>query len=447
MKIKTISRSEVDHTRDCKRDLQKVHRNLDPKLHPFEKAREYTRALNATKLDKVFAKPFVGALDGHMDGVNCVAASPTSLSAFLSGSCDGEIRLWDLSHRRTVWSVFGHTGHVRGLAVMPSGEAFFSCGDDGTVKQWGLGVAAAGDTDEPEPLAVYNCPGSLLNIDHHWSQTKFVTAGDCLNLWDHTRSEPIKSYSWGSDTVTCARFNPAETSLVVSAGSDRALTLYDIRQEKPLHKLVMAMRSNGVCWNPMEAFNFTVANEDFNLYTFDMRKFARPMMVHKDHVGAVMDVSYSPTGREFVSGSYDRTVRIWEVNKGNSREIYHTKRMQRVWAVRYTANAKFVVSGSDDAIVRVWKAQASKSLAKLDPRAQRKMNYLGKLKERYKDVPDLKRIAKHRQQPKYILKAREEAATIKAAKKVKASNRRKNSAPGMHLDEEERVKPIIKELD
>ena len=33
--------------------------------------------------------------------------------------------------------------------------------------------------------------------------------------------------------------------------------------------------------------------------------FARLWMlqVHKDHVGAVMDISYSPTGREFVSGA------------------------------------------------------------------------------------------------------------------------------------------------
>ena len=55
MKIKTISRSEEACTRECKGDVVKVFRNLDPALHPFDKAREYTRALQATKLDKVFA--------------------------------------------------------------------------------------------------------------------------------------------------------------------------------------------------------------------------------------------------------------------------------------------------------------------------------------------------------------------------------------------------------
>jgi DDB1- and CUL4-associated factor 13 len=46
-------------------------------------------------------------------------------------------------------------------------------------------------------------------------------------------------------------------------------------------------------------------------------------------VAAVMDVEFSPTGEELVTGSYDRTVRIWRRDQGQSRDIYHTKRMQR----------------------------------------------------------------------------------------------------------------------
>ena len=42
-----------------------------------------------------------------------------------------------------------------------------------------------------------------------------------------------------------------------------------------------------------------------------------------------MDLSYAPTGKEFVTGSYDRTVRIFGARSGKSREVYHTKRMQR----------------------------------------------------------------------------------------------------------------------
>ena len=79
----------------------------------------------------------------------------------------------------------------------------------------------------------------------------------------------------------------------------------------------------------MEAFNFAVANEDHNLYIFDMRKMDRAQNVLKDHVAAAMDVEFSPTGEELVSASYDRTVRLWNRASGHSRDIYHTKRMQR----------------------------------------------------------------------------------------------------------------------
>ena len=49
--------------------------------------------------------------------------------------------------------------------------------------------------------------------------------------------------------------------------------------------------------------------------------------IHKDHIGAVMDVDFAPTGKEFVSGSFDKTIRIFEVDKGISKETYHGKRM------------------------------------------------------------------------------------------------------------------------
>ena len=71
--------------------LYPVPRNYDPILHQFEVPREYTRAMNATKLERVFAKPFLASLDGHRDGVNCMAKHPKSLSTVLSGACDGEV--------------------------------------------------------------------------------------------------------------------------------------------------------------------------------------------------------------------------------------------------------------------------------------------------------------------------------------------------------------------
>jgi len=73
-----------------------VHRNYNPALHPLETPREYVRAMNATKLERVFAKPFLASLDGHRDGVCSMSKHKKRLNTIFSGSCDGEVRAFIL---------------------------------------------------------------------------------------------------------------------------------------------------------------------------------------------------------------------------------------------------------------------------------------------------------------------------------------------------------------
>uniref|UniRef100_A0A671MMA6 Ddb1 and cul4 associated factor 13 n=1 Tax=Sinocyclocheilus anshuiensis TaxID=1608454 RepID=A0A671MMA6_9TELE len=126
MKVKALCRNSDDYVRETTRDIQRVPSNYDPNLHPFEVPREYTRALNATKLERVFAKPFVASLDGHRD----------ALSTIISGACDGEV------------------------------------GDDKTIKQWNM--EAQGDGVREEPGQVFT------GIDHHQREGTFVTCFSCV---------------------------------------------------------------------------------------------------------------------------------------------------------------------------------------------------------------------------------------------------------------------------
>ena len=142
------------------------------------------------------------------------------------------------------------------------------------------------------------------------------------------------------------RFNLSESSVLASIGSDRTFTLYDIRTGKAERKIIMQvrlasfavslhhltftqMRSNALSWSPTFPTSVLLASEDHNLYTFDIRRLSTPSQIYKAHVAAVMSCDWSPTGLEFVSGGWDRTVRIWKEDQGTRPEIYHTKRMQR----------------------------------------------------------------------------------------------------------------------
>jgi WD repeat and SOF domain-containing protein 1 len=163
-----------------------------------------------------------------------------------------------------------------------------------------------------------------------------------------------------------------------------------------------------------------------------------------DHVGAVLDCDYAPTGREFVSGGFDRTIRIFPYDKGHSREIYHTKRMQRVFCVKWSGDSKFVLSGSDETNIRLWKAQASEKLGSLAPRQKTALDYNSKLKEKYKEHPQVRRIIRHRNVPKLIYKQGKERKIMLLSRKRKEENLRKHSKPGkLPQRKPERQKPIV----
>jgi WD repeat and SOF domain-containing protein 1 len=320
MKVKTISRPE-DYARERKGDIFKISRNLDPCLHPHEKAREYTRALNATKLDRMFAKPFQGALTGHADGIYSMAKHPTELTTMYSGSADGEVRIWNLSNKTCTWTSRAHKSFVKGICAVPFQKNFVTVGDDKTIHIW--------SPDSIEPITTFISKQIFSGVDHNRKDRIFATSSSVIELWDHQRSEPISTLQWGSETITNVKFNQTETSVLASCGSDRTIVLYDIRTNSPISKVIMNLKTNALAWNPMEAFNFTAANEDHNCYTFDMRYLKNTISIGKGHVSAVMDIDYSPTGEEYVTASYDKTIRIFGAREGTSRDVYHTKRMQR----------------------------------------------------------------------------------------------------------------------
>jgi len=217
VKVKVISRSVEENVREIPSQLSKVHRSIDPLQHPFEKGREYVRALNATKWQKVFGKPFVASLDGHRDGVFTLAKHPTSLSLLLSGSCDGEVRLWNLAFKTTLYSVVAHSGFVRGLTVCPDGKRFISCGDDKTVKLWKIPnrvsnsenivgkeerwpplISSDRDDGNNEPLSVWLGKNAFTSIDHMRSSNFFATAAASeVHIWDEQRGSPVQTFSWG----------------------------------------------------------------------------------------------------------------------------------------------------------------------------------------------------------------------------------------------------------
>lgn len=393
----------------------------------------------------MFAQPLLGSLGrGHVDGVYKIANDPSSLERLASGSGDGVVKVWDLAIRDEIWQAKAHENIVRGLCWSRD-KKLLSCASDRTIKIWD---PYNSESASNEPVATWLGKDAYTSISHHRQTSHFaVSSSSGISIYDSSRpgSSASTKLSWPSsvDTISTVSFNQTETSILASTASDRSIVLYDLRTSSPLQRTVLTLSSNAISWNPMEAFNFAAANEDHNIYIFDMRKLDRALNMLKDHVAAVMDVCWSPTGEELASASYDRSVRLWSRERGHSRDVYHTKRMQRVFSCAWSGDAAYVLSGSDDGNVRLWRADASARQGVKTFKQRQQLQEADALKRRYAHMPEIRRIARHRHVPKVVKKAAEiKGEEVKAIKR-REENERKHSRKGERPRRPEREKMVL----
>ena len=95
------------------------------------------------------------------------------------------------------------------------------------------------------------------------------------------------------------------------------------------------------------------------------------LMSFDAHAGAVVSVDYSPEcGRDFISGSHDGLVRVWDsVNYAACRTSFHCGHSPPVSCAKYTPNGHFITVGTLDDKIRLYPARDMVHPGSTGPRA------------------------------------------------------------------------------
>jgi tricorn protease-like protein len=80
---------------------------------------------------------------------------------------------------------------------------------------------------------------------------------------------------------------------------------------------------------------------------------------HKDFV---LTVKFAPDGKTIVSGSRDKTIRLWDSQTGKEVRNLTATTKRSVWSVAFSPDGTKVLSGNGDNSVRVWDSQTGEQI-------------------------------------------------------------------------------------
>ena len=87
-----------------------------------------------------------------------------------------------------------------------------------------------------------------------------------------------------------------------------------------------------------------------------------------EHADSVNAACYSPDGRYIASGSYDHTIKIWEVATGRLLRTL-AEHIEDVNSVAYSPNGAYLASGSGDETIKIWEVASGECIKTLEGHA------------------------------------------------------------------------------
>ncbi len=292
-------------------------------------------------------------LEGHEGGVTSIAFSSNG-NQLVSGSKDKTLRLWSIDNTVGPLSE-GHSKPVNSIAISSNGCQFASGSDDKSVRIWnmdGTTERVLRDHTNSVSSVAYSSDGSKL------ASASFDTSIRLFN----TETQAQIVIRGHKDSVIRVSFSPHANQLV-SCSADRTVGLWDLNacdHGSPPHFLPLAdAKGEGAVANePMNSVAFSpdgqwigLGYHDGSLRLRDLHGEASPM-IYQGHTNEISCVAFSANGRALVTGSLDKTLRLWELGIPLSMGIGHHD--EGVNSVSFSPDGCSIVSGGDDKTIKLW---------------------------------------------------------------------------------------------
>jgi WD40 repeat protein len=332
--------------------------------------------------------PLKAILKGHRSGIWTVSFHPTAPLLATAGS-DNEIRIWETNTHQCIAILEGHTSYVTSVAFHPTEPILLVSGsDDNTIKVWDIiSRECLSSTTRPHPHGV-SC------VAVHPSKSLIASSGfiDVPKLWqlspdnrDVTLVNEVWSINHRHPSVNSVVFHTTEP-LIATTGSDgKAMLWLQLSQNRIQWLGDMDTEGanrdvNCVAFHPTAPVLLTGGNGKKNnlklwQINFDQRSTDQPagnpptaqaLIDHYSvssidciatlmgHTGDVTSVAFHPSAPVFVSGSTDKTIKLWRILPNEIFCMATFTEDTRVTSVAFHSNGRLLASGNSGNTAFLW---------------------------------------------------------------------------------------------
>lgn len=314
-------------------------------------------------------------LRGHTNTVRKVAFCPSPQDMLLrvvTASWDKTLRVWNGATGETLHVLRGHTGEISSLALSADGTLAISAGDEPTVWAWDVHTGTV-------RLTLHGHAGWVASAALSPDGRQVATVGfdQTIRLWDLHDAGPAWADGHASLRLQGHHRPAGLLHFVRAASGDLSLTLvnYDLAvytwalaTQTLIHTQVgpptkhddfapLALALDGV--------QMACRNHGYGIQLWSART-GQAQLVLPGHTNTVTALQFSPDGQLLASGSWDTTVRVWQVSPGPeygrlraTLQAHTTK----VTAVAFSPDGTLLASAGRDNVVHLWDVATAHRLA------------------------------------------------------------------------------------